>query len=229
MFLMKRKQSVMTKEKIFGYDVIENLLLDEESPHPDIFIIKLNMVYNKNDIFLFVKERNEENKFFSTELSKEDLDDLKNKRKPLDFFFNKDVFVIIASNLSEYPKKVYIPEKDELKQFHNQLSSSILKETDKMNSSLIVLDDTIFFLKSIITKGIDVGFYCLETDELLFSIESELDVNEERVYYFVAYRNDEDDVDVASYFSLKELFSEEDEFEKNLLDNKFGIRSLSGY
>ncbi len=97
-----------------------------------------------------------------------------------------------------------------------------------MNSSIIVLDDSIFFLKSLAAKGMAIGFYSLETDELLFSIESEFTNEEEIVYYFITYISGED-VDIRAYDSVKELLYEEDEFEKDLLDNKFGIRSLSGY
>lgn len=98
-----------------------------------------------------------------------------------------------------------------------------------MNSSIIVLDDSIFFLKSLAAKGVDIGFYSLETDELLFSIESDFTLDEKIVYYFVTFISGEEDVEIRSYDSVKELLYEEDEFEKKLMDNKFGIRSLSGY
>ncbi len=103
-----------TREKIFGYKVVDVLL--HSYFEPIIFALKLNMTYNDNSLFLCVRGK-EDNKFFSTELSKGELKDLKNKRRTLSSFFNKTVFVIIASKLSEPPIKVYIPEKEEVEEF----------------------------------------------------------------------------------------------------------------
>lgn len=97
-----------------------------------------------------------------------------------------------------------------------------------MNSSIIVLDDSIFFLKSLLAHGVDVGFYSLETDELLYAIETDT-TEEGREYFFVRFSSSEEVNVFGPYSSVKEILSDEDEFEKDLLDNKFGIRSLSGY
>lgn len=79
------------------------------------------MSYNDNTLLLCVRG-NEDNKFFSTELSETELRDLKNKERTLSSFFDKTVFVIIASELSGPPNKVYIPEKEEVEEFQDNVA-----------------------------------------------------------------------------------------------------------
>jgi hypothetical protein len=106
------------KRKIFGYDVADFLI--ECYYQPVIFALKLNMTYNDNNLLLCVRGK-EDNKFFSTELSKKELKELKNKTRTISSFFNKTVFVFITDGLSKPPIKVYIPEKEELKDFQSNI------------------------------------------------------------------------------------------------------------
>lgn len=108
-----------TREKLFGYEVADVLL--HSYFEPIIFAIRLNMTYNDNNLLLCVRGK-EDNKFFSTELSETELRDLKNKERTLSSFFDKTVFVIIASELSEPPMKVYFPEKEEVEEFQDSFA-----------------------------------------------------------------------------------------------------------